>query len=190
MLLAVVFLVVTLSIYYFGAYLGSVPVYQSDAGALEQARERGFFVLDTFIAYKRRILDVSVDLVIVVTSYLAAYLLRWEGALSAENTRLLVQSLPFLVGARLVSFFAFGLYRTVPGAFSLHDALSIAKAVLSSSTLFVTGLVIVTRFQGYSRAVMLIDGLLTVSAVCFSRLALRSLHEIFGGRLQDRGLRV
>ncbi len=190
LLLTVIFLVVILSVYYFGAYLGSVPVYRSDPDALEQARERGFFVLDTFIAYKRRILDVAVDVVIVVTSYLAAYLLRWEGGLAAENARLLVRSLPFLVGVRLVCFFAFGLYRAVPGAFSLHDVLAIAKAVLASSTLFVTGLVILTRFHGYSRAVMLIDGLLTLSAVCFSRLALRSLHEIFGGRLQDRGLRV
>ena len=189
-LLIVSSLIVILSIYYFGAYLGSVQVYRTDPGALEQAHRRGFFVLDTFIAHKRRILDVTVDLVIVVISHLGAYLLRWEGDLSVENARLMAQSLPFLVGVRLVSFFAFGLYRTVPGAFSLHDALSIGKAVLTSSALFVTGLVIVARFQGYSRTVMLIDGLLTVSAVCFSRLALRSLHDIFSGRLQDRGLRV
>ena len=189
-LMVLIVLVASLLVYYFGAYLGSVPVYRSDETALEQARRKGFFVLDTFIAHKRRILDVTIDLVIIAISYLAAYLLRYEGDLSAANLGLIEQSLPFLVAVRLLCLFGFGVYRTVPGAFSLHDFLAIAKAVAVSSAVFVTGLVLVTRFEGYSRAVMVIDGVLTVSGITFARIALRSLQEIFGGLAQERGRRV
>ncbi len=189
-LVVLVVLISTLLVYYFGAYLGSVEIYRSDPGALDQAKSRGFFVLDTFIAYKRWILDVSADLVIVAISYLGAYLLRYEGVLSPGNLDLILRSLPFLIAIRLLCFFAFGLYRTVPGAFSLHDFLSSVKAVFMSSAIFITGLVLVARFQYYSRAVMVIDGVLTLSGITFARIALRSLQEIFGGLSRARGRRV
>lgn len=189
-LVVVLILIVTLVIYYFGAYLGSVRVYQSDPQVVEEARRSGLFVLDTFIAYKQLILDVAADLVIVAVSYVAAYLLRFEGVLSSLHLSLVLQSLPFLIAARLLAFFAFGLYRTIPGAFSLHDFLAILKAVAVSSAIFVTGLVLITRFEHYSRAVMVIDAVLTVSGVAFARIALRSLREIFRGFAQPEGKRV
>ena len=189
-LLVLIALVASLLVYYFGAYLGSVSVYRSDVTGIEQARRRGFFIIDTFIAHKQRILDVAADLVIIAISYLAAYLLRYEGDLSPINLRLIEKSLPFLVALRLICLFAFGLYRTVPGAFSLHDFLALAKAVIASSALFVTGLVLLTRFDNYSRAVMVIDGVLTLSGITFGRIALRSLHEIFSSLSQMRGRRV
>jgi UDP-GlcNAc:undecaprenyl-phosphate GlcNAc-1-phosphate transferase len=189
-LMVLIALLAILLVYYFGAYLGSVPVYRSDVKALEQARRRGFFILDTFIAHKQRILDVTTDLLIIAISYLAAYLLRYEGDLSPANLHLIEKSLPFLVAVRLVCLFTFGLYRTVPGAFSLHDFLAVAKAVIVSSALFVTGLVLVTRFENYSRAVMVIDGILTLSGITFARIALRSLHEIFSSLSEAHGRRV
>jgi FlaA1/EpsC-like NDP-sugar epimerase len=78
-----------------------------------------------------------------------------------------------------VCFFVFGLYRTVPGAFSIHDFLAIMKAVLLSSAVFITGLVLFTRFQDFSRAVMVIDGVFTLMGVVFARIALHSLKEVF-----------
>jgi UDP-GlcNAc:undecaprenyl-phosphate GlcNAc-1-phosphate transferase len=189
-LVVLVTLLSMLLVYYFGAYLGSVDIYRSDPGALDEARSRGFFVLDTFIAYKRWILDVSADLVIVAISYLGAYLLRYEGVLSPINLNLILRSLPFLIAIRLLCFFAFGLYRTVPGAFSLHDFLASVKAVFASSVIFITGLVLVARFKNYSRAVMVIDGVLTLAGITFARIALRSLQEIFGGLSQAQRRRV
>ena len=183
-------LLATLAVYYFGSYLGSVNVYRSDAVSLEQARRRGLFILDTFVAHKRRILDVTVDLVIVAVSYLAAYLLRYEGSLDDANVSLILHSLPFLVVARLLSFVVVGLYRTVPGAFSLHDFLAILKAVLVSSAIFVAGLVLVTRFTGYSRAVIVTDAVLTLAGTTAARLALRSMREIVHGLSTGNGHRV
>ena len=174
-------LVAVLAIYYLGATLGSVVVYGKNPSGIAEARARGNFVLGTFVQHKQRIMDVIVDLTVVAISYLSAYLLRYEGVLSPLNLELILHSFPFLIAIRLLCFFAVGLYRTVPGAFSIHDFLAILKAVLLSSTVFVTGLVLFTRFQEYSRAVMVIDGVLTLTGVVFARVALHSLKEVFRG---------
>jgi UDP-GlcNAc:undecaprenyl-phosphate GlcNAc-1-phosphate transferase len=123
---------------------------------------------------------------------LSAYLLRYEGVLSPLNLELILRSFPFLIGSRLLCFFAVGLYRTVPGAFSIHDFLAILKAVLLSSTVFVTGLVLFTRFLDYSRAVMVIDAVFTLTGIVFARIALHSLKEVFRGldKTDRRGVLV
>jgi UDP-GlcNAc:undecaprenyl-phosphate GlcNAc-1-phosphate transferase len=185
-------LVAVLGIYYVGATLGSVVVYGKNSSGIAEARARDNFVLDTFVQHKQRIMDVIVDLTVVAISYLSAYLLRYEGVVSPLNLELVLASFPFLIAVRLVCFFVFGLYRTVPGAFSIHDFLAILKAVLLSSALFVTGLVLFTRFQDYSRAVMVIDGVFTLTGVVFARIALHSLKEVFRGfdRTERRGVLV
>ncbi|MGA7992104.1 MAG: hypothetical protein WCC53_11765 [Thermoanaerobaculia bacterium] len=185
-------LVVILGIYYFGAALGSVTVYSKSPSGVAEARARGKFVLDTFVQHKQRIMDVIVDFAVVAISYLSAYLLRYEGALSPRNLELALTSFPFLIAIRLLCFFAVGLYRTVPGAFSIHDFLAILKAVLLSSTCFLAGLVLFTRFQDYSRAVMVIDGVFTLTGVVFARIALSSLKEVFGGldKTERRGVLI
>jgi UDP-GlcNAc:undecaprenyl-phosphate GlcNAc-1-phosphate transferase len=185
-------LVAILGIYYFGATLGSVAVYQRSPSGVEEARARGNFVLDTFVQHKRRIMDVIVDFTVVTISYLSAYLLRYEGVVSPANVDLILRSFPFLMGIRLVSFFAVGLYRTIPGAFSIHDFLATLKAVVLSSTIFVTGLVLFTRFEGFSRAVIVIDGVLTLTGIVFARVALHSLKEFFSGldRTERRGVLI
>lgn len=174
-------LVTVLAIYYFGATLGAVPVYEKRASGVARARARGQFVLDTFVAHKQRIADVAADLAIVAISYLGAFLLRFEGTLSPRNLALLLASLPFLVAVRLVGFFVFGLYRAVPGAFSVHDFVAAGKGVFASSAAFVTGLVLANRFADFSRAVVVIDAVFTLAGVVFARIALRSVKELLRG---------
>jgi UDP-GlcNAc:undecaprenyl-phosphate/decaprenyl-phosphate GlcNAc-1-phosphate transferase len=185
-------LLAVLAIYYFGTTLGSVVVYGTNPSGIAEARAQGNFVLDTFVQHKQRIMDVIVDFTIVAISYLSAYLLRYEGVLSPLNLDLILRSFPFLIPIRLLCFFALGLYRTVPGAFSIHDFLAILKAVLLSSAVFVTGLVLFTRFQDFSRAVMVIDGVFTLTGVVFARVALHSLKEVFRGldKTDRRGVLV
>ena len=180
----------TLVVYYFGAYLGSVEVYRTDPKAIERARFRGVFVFDTFIAHKRTIADVGVDALVICLSYLTAFLLRYENPISPASVSLIIRSLPFLLATRLLCTFAFGLYRAVPGAFAIHDFLAVVKAVIVSSALFATGLVLTVRFENYSRAVLVIDAMLTLSGMVFARIALRSFREVFEKFAAPRGRRV
>ncbi len=91
---------------------------------------------------------------------------------------------------RLLCAFAFGLYRAVPGAFAIHDSLAVVKTVIVSSALFATGLVLTVRFGNYSRAVLVIDAVLTLSGMVFARIALRSFREVFEKFAEPPGRRV
>ncbi len=189
-LLVLLALIATLLVYYFGAYLGSLPIYPTDAAGIARARSKGFFLWDAFVAHKTRLIDVSVDAGLICAAYLAASLLRWEGALSEENTALLTHTLPVLIAARLGSFFVAGVYRSVPGAFSLSDLLAIGRGVGLSSLLFVAFLALTGRFAEHSRGVIVIDAILTCAAVAFSRLATRSVGELLGPFRSQEGRRI
>ena len=171
-------LTATLVVYYFGAYLGSLPVYQHDPAAISAARSRGFFLLDAFVAHKGRIVEVFVDLALICGSYLATTLLRWEGTLSSSQTALLTRMLPIVIALRLVSFFATGVYRSVPGAFALADLLAITWGAALSSLLFVAFLVFTGNIAEHSGAVIALDAIHTTAAVAFGRMATRSIGEV------------
>jgi UDP-GlcNAc:undecaprenyl-phosphate GlcNAc-1-phosphate transferase len=177
-LVAVLVLFVAVALYYFGTFLSRAPIYARD-GALQSPRERRLAIFDAFVPYKWGILDVLADTGVVIASYTCAYLLRYEGELSAYNAGLLESSLPILLGCRLVCFRLFGLYRKVHEHFGLQDVIDTGKAVLVSSSLFVLVLVGRYRFQDYSRAVIIIDAALTLGLVVGFRLSLNFFQDVF-----------
>jgi UDP-GlcNAc:undecaprenyl-phosphate GlcNAc-1-phosphate transferase len=183
-------LIATLVVYYFGAYLGSLPVYQRDAAAISAARSRGFFLLDAFVAHKTRVVEVIVDLALICGAYLAATLLRWGGTLASAQTELLTRMLPIVITLRLVSFFAAGVYRSVPGAFALADLLAIVRGVAISSLFFVAFLVFTGGIAVHSQAVIVLDAILTTAAVALARMATRSIAEVLDPFRGPGGRRV
>lgn len=183
-------LAAVLAVYYFGAYLGSLPVYKDDPAAISKARSAGFLLIDTFVAHKTRVVEVAVDALAICTSYLAANLLRWEGTLSDANSALVVRSLAPLLALRLVCFFGVGVYRSLPGSFSITEFLVVARGTALSSLSFVAFLVFSERFHDYSRAVIVLDAFLVVAAVSISRIATRSFAELLDPFREKRGRRV
>jgi UDP-GlcNAc:undecaprenyl-phosphate GlcNAc-1-phosphate transferase len=183
-------LIATLVVYYFGAYLGSLPVYQHDPAAISAARSRGFFLLDAFVAHKIRVVEVIVDLALICGSYLAATLLRWGGTLASAQTELLTRMLPIVIALRLVSFFATGVYRSVPGAFALADLLAIVRGVAVSSLFFVAFLVFTGGIAVHSQAVIVLDAILTTAVVALARMATRSIAEVLDPFRGPGGRRV
>lgn len=177
-LVAVLVLFVAVGLYYFGTFLSRAPIYARDA-ALESPRERRLAFFDAFVPHKWGILDVLADCAVVLGSYTCAYLLRYEGELSPYNAGLLESSLPILLGCRLVCFRMFGLYRKVHEHFGIRDVADTAKAVLTSSGIFVLILVGLYRFQDYSRAVIIIDAALTLGLVVGFRLSLNYFQDVF-----------
>ena len=141
------------------------------------------------IYHKRRIAEVLVDLAIICLSYLSAFLLRFEGVISPVNLQLILDSLPILIGIKFLAFFSFGLYRGVWRYISLNDLVSIFKAVVVGQMASIFFLVYLFRFQGYSRTLFIIDGLLLFTLVAGSRVILRLFREFFLS-VGDRGKRI
>ena len=122
-------------------------------------------IFNAFIPYKWPLLDLLADFAVVVVAHVGAYLLRFEGKIDGSNLVCLTRSLPIILAARLLSFHFFGLYRRVTTHFSIPDVVAAAKAVVTGSLATVTLLVILYKFEGFSRAVMIIDGALTFGLV-------------------------
>ena len=91
---------------FFGVYLGEVKVYDST-----KRRHWKSPILDSVILHKKQIVQIAVDMVLLSAAYTAAWLLRYEGELPFGEVQRLAQSLPWLLAAKMVSFWLFGLYR-------------------------------------------------------------------------------
>ena len=176
---AVVVLLVAVALYYFGTFLSKAPVELKEPARIEDARRNRIAIFDAFVPFKWGILDVVADLAVVVVSYIAAFLLRYEGVISDYNAFLLQRSLPILIACRLIAFRVFGLYRKVHGHFGIADVIDAGKAILASSSAFVVILVVLYRFEDYSRAVMIMDAVVTFGLVVVFRTSLDFFQELF-----------
>ncbi|MEO8431552.1 MAG: hypothetical protein ABI592_08585 [Acidobacteriota bacterium] len=171
-----------LGIYYFGSFLSRVPIYARTPEEIAAAREKRMAVFNAFIPHKWPLLDLLADFAIVLVAHLGAYLLRFEGRLDGENLTVLTRSLPIVIAARLLSFQLFGLYRRVTGHFSISDVIAVAKAILTSSLVTTTVLVIAFKFEGFSRAVIIIDAALAFGMVVAGHASVAFFSEMFRGR--------
>jgi UDP-GlcNAc:undecaprenyl-phosphate/decaprenyl-phosphate GlcNAc-1-phosphate transferase len=106
-----------------------------------------------------------------------AYALRFEANITSDIEALIFQSLPWIITVKLICFFSFGLYRGLWRYISLPDLTNILKAVLTGSVFSALVVLYLWRFDGYSRAVFIIDGTLLFLAVSGARLVEPMLNE-------------
>ncbi|KMY68443.1 hypothetical protein AAU61_01840 [Desulfocarbo indianensis] len=173
----VVVALIAVGLVFFGLYLGEVEVYDGQ----NKRRRWRMPVLAGLVMYKKQILQIAVDTALFAAAYVAAWLLRFEGGLIPWQEHLIAQSLPWLVGIKLVALWLFGTYRGQWRYISVHDYVQIAKGCLAGSLVFVLFLVIFYRFEEYSRAVMIIDFFLAYIFVAGSRSLIRVFREKIRG---------
>ncbi len=178
-----------IGLFSFGRFLGEIKVYTDEEKLKANGEKTGWIFLDGILYHKRRIVEVLVDLSLICLAYFSAFLLRFEGVISEINHQLILESLPVLIGIKIISFFTFGLYRGVWRYVSLNDLMAIFKAVVVGQIVAVLYLVYLFRFEGYSRAVFVIDGLLLLVLVAGSRVVLRFFREFFIS-LGEHGKRI
>ncbi|MEZ0373722.1 MAG: polysaccharide biosynthesis protein [Candidatus Sericytochromatia bacterium] len=118
-----------------------------------------------------RLAHVGVDTLLCLGVYLAVYLLRFEGNIPAVELRPFWLCLPLLVGLRLLSNYAMGLYSHLWKYVGLREMFSIIKAVALGSALFV-GLTYLFGITGFPRSIFVFEGafyLLAIGGVRYSR---------------------
>lgn len=176
----------------FGSYLAKVKVYHAvQPSGMPGVPPPGASVtwIETMLLHKRRILEVMLDFCLLSSAHVLAYLLRFEGTLTGDLQARIIQSLPVILVVKLACFAACGLYRGVWRYVGLSDLLVLVRAVVFSSLFSACVMLYLWRFEGYSRAVFVIDGMLTFFAVGGARVAERLLDEWIG-RLTTRGIPV
>ncbi len=176
----------------FTAYLAQVEVVSADE-ARRRATEKKFTMLLSTLTYKRRLVQVLLDMAVISTAYYLAFALRFEFHLNQFQLNLFVDSLPVVLIASYSAFFLFGNYRGLWRYTGIEDLVSIAKAVMCATLFSMAGLLAVYGFDGYSRIVMVVYGVAVVrwrrrqpSVVPPVRFAHPSLEETKGSRAHLR----
>jgi UDP-GlcNAc:undecaprenyl-phosphate GlcNAc-1-phosphate transferase len=160
-----------------GVYLAGVKVYDEDDEA-KAARDNRLTAFLVDVSYKRRIFEVLLDIVLVTLAYYGAYALRF-GAFSQNGAwGVFLRTLPVLVFVKMAAFLAMGVYRGIWRYTSIDDLLVFAKANLLGSIGSVLVMLFAFRFDGVSRAVLVLDAMLMLMMMAASRMAFRLFRQV------------
>lgn len=171
-----------------GVYLAGVKVYDETEEAFASNNSLYAFLID--LSYKRRIFEVLLDVILILLAYWAAYAVKF-GALSGSGAwKLFLRTLPVLVFVKMAAFLVMGVYRGIWRYTGLDDLIVFAKAVVLSSVLSVIAVLFAFRFEGFSRTVFLIDGVLMFMFLAGSRIAFRLFRQVIPIARSAEGRRV
>jgi UDP-GlcNAc:undecaprenyl-phosphate GlcNAc-1-phosphate transferase len=179
----------TLGLTLLGVYLAGVKGFDED----EEVRADHDNLLFAFLidfSYKRRIFEVLLDVILIVLAYWSAYAIKFEPFSDSPAWKLFLRTLPVLVVVRLAAFLAFGVYRGIWRYTSMDDLLAFAKAVAAGSIVSMIIVLFKFRFQGFSRAVFLIDALVMLLLLAGSRVAFRFFRQVLPSGSAGNGQRV
>ena len=150
-----------------GIFLGRLQVYP------EGQVPSGFALLMTRFTYRRQVVTVTLDTVMIVLAYYTAYLLRFEAGASSERL-IFQQSLPIVLLAQVTAFMVLGTHRGIWRYTGVSDLLRLAQSCLLGTAIAALGILVIYRFEGYSRAVFVIHGVLLFLFVAATRLSFRA----------------
>jgi UDP-GlcNAc:undecaprenyl-phosphate GlcNAc-1-phosphate transferase len=179
----------TVALTLLGVYLAGVKVYDETEEALA-ANNNSLYAFLIDLSYKRRIFEVLLDVVLILLAYWAAYAVKF-GALSGSGAwKLFLRTLPILVFMKMAAFLVMGVYRGIWRYTGLDDLIVFAKAVVLGSVLSVIAVLFAFRFEGFSRTVFLIDGILMFMFLAGSRMAFRLFRQVIPMAKSGEGRRV
>ncbi len=133
--------------------------------------------LKQFIIANRRGVSVLLHTVIIATAYILAYILRFDGRISAQNLTLIGQTLPLLVLIKLAVFHFYHLHQGLFRYAGIQDLVHIIKACSVSSLLFIAAAGIGFRLAGIPRSIFVLDWMLTIALFGGKRMSFRMLRE-------------
>jgi len=170
-----------------GVYLAGVKVY--DEAEVQAAREKPLVSFLVDLSYKRRIFEVLLDVVLVILAYYSAYLLQFGSEWSPELWRLFLGTIPVLIALKMTALLAVGVYRGLWRYISVDNLIVYAKAVAAGSVASVLALLFAFRFEGFSRAVFVLDAMIFFMMLAGSRVAFRLFRQLIPAPA-GRGRRV
>ncbi len=136
--------------------------------------------LPTFanFAYKRRIFEVLNDFVLILLAYYGSFLLRFDGDWVEPHFTMLVKSLPVVAAVQLLALLASGVYGGLWRYTSLADVRRLGSASLFAGVAGAGAVLVVFRsFEGFSRAMFVLDTMLLLFGLASSRVSFRLMRD-------------
>lgn len=172
-----------------GVYLSKVKVYEQTEEELATMNNAVFaFLID--VSYKRRIFEVFLDVFLISFSYYAAYVLLYGPLENTSNWQLFIETAPLLVVLKLFAFLVAGVYRGIWRYTSIGDFITFTKGVVAGSVFSVFAILLLYRFQNFSRAVFVVDGIILLLLLVGSRMTFRLIREFLPNAPTADGRRV
>lgn len=172
-----------------GVYLAGVKAYDEEA-QVAAARDKPLFGFLIDFSYKRRIFEVLMDVGLIILAYWAAYTLTIQGFSDSPARTLFLRTLPIVVVMRLAAFLFFGVYRGIWRYTSIDDLVVFAKAVAAGSIISMVIILFKFRFQGFSRAVFVVDAMMMLMMLAASRMAFRLFRQLLPASSAGDGRRA
>jgi UDP-GlcNAc:undecaprenyl-phosphate GlcNAc-1-phosphate transferase len=160
-----------------GVYLAGVKVYDESQAQLD-LKEKPLYSFLVDLSYKRRIFEVLLDVVLVILAYWSAYAIQFGAFSDNPAWKLFLRTVPVLVFVKMSVFLVMGVYRGLWRYTSIDDLIVFTKAVALSSILSLIVVLFRFRFEGFSRTVFIIDGILMLMFLAGSRMAFRLFRQL------------
>jgi UDP-GlcNAc:undecaprenyl-phosphate/decaprenyl-phosphate GlcNAc-1-phosphate transferase len=172
-----------------GVYLSGVKVYDETEGE-KALKDKSVFAFLVDVSYKRRIFEVLLDLVLIILAYWSAYAIKFGPWSDSGAWQLFIRTIPLLLFVKMSAFLVTGVYRGVWRYTSIDDLIVFGKAVVLSSVATVIAVLFIFRFEGFSRAIFVIDGVLMFFFLAGSRIAFRLFRQLLPVAGGHNGRRV
>jgi UDP-GlcNAc:undecaprenyl-phosphate GlcNAc-1-phosphate transferase len=172
-----------------GVYLSQVKVY--DPNQVDRSKyEKAVFAFLVDVSYKRRIFEVFLDGLLITLAYYASYTLLFGPIEGTSDWNLFITTAPLLVILKLASFLAVGVYRGLWRYTSIDDLITYIKGVTMGSVVSVLAILLLFRFQNFSRKVFVLDAILLFFLVVGSRMTFRLIRQVLPASVAADGRRV
>ncbi len=122
------------------------------------------------------------DLALICCALFAAYLIRFEFALKPHHLEQIRVLLPMIILVKLLFLYYFDAYKGMFRYTGLTDMGQLLKALVCANVFLVFIIIFLHQFQGFSRAVFIIDGGLSFLFIGGFRLMIRIGHEYIENR--------
>ena len=129
------------------------------------------------VAYHNRLYEVLLDAAFVALAYYAAFRLRFPGPEFQQFLTYFAASFPLVLASQLTALAMAGKYRQVWRTFGATEVLLIVRGLVMGVGGSVLLMLYLYRFQGFSRLVFAIDGVILAALLIGSRLAITSIDE-------------
>ena len=124
------------------------------------------------------------DLLLIPIAYLTAFLVRWDMLMPAAQRKNLLITLPILLILRMASVRLFGLYDFFWAYAGIDELVRLLMAVGSSSALLVATATFL-NMRDFSRGVIVIDAVLAVMLLGFTRFGLLMFQHLIASASAD-----
>jgi UDP-GlcNAc:undecaprenyl-phosphate GlcNAc-1-phosphate transferase len=163
-----------ISVMFLGVYLGMVRVYED----VEPLAPHTIIRALSNFSYKRRVFEILLDVVLIVLTFYAAYLLRFDGTLGRVQLQVFVKTVPLVIVIEIAFLLLGGVYSGLWKYLSIDGAIQIAKGVIPGGAAAAVLIFSVYGINGPPRTVFVLQTILLLLAIGGTRLSFRVIRAL------------